>query len=661
ILMSKSIISINELADDFAVSSRTIRNDYKIVKAYLDGLLKKPCLELNNNDIRLLLSDGEAETIHKSINLNDYYLYKLSSAEREMIILSELLYNSEYITIESLAEKMFVSRGTINKDLVQVRKWCDKNSVEILFKKARGLKVVVGEKKRRSVIAKLIRDYNDSNAANPRNEIDICKRFFKNVDLEKVKDLVAGAENEYQLILSDAVFEALTIHIGLSVERRLADINVELDNDIARIEQNGVEYQMAAHIVSKIEAAFHVKMPETEIYYIALHLLGKAVLEESSRRNDQWLDIQIITTNLIKKISLCTGHRFENDVRLNEGLYHHLLTALVKLRYNAEYKNPFKEQMLKEYPGLYQAVQANAGELEYYGKVKLSNDEIAYIVLHFAASIERNKQKLKNRRARVIILCSTGIGTSRMVQSRVMQCFQLDIVKVLSLHQLKQSLACDYADFIISTVSVKAEIPVIQVSPLLNEKEIQKISDLLIDLGFGNYLSEPPGHLQQDISGGKGSNELMLSDVLREEYISLEDHSKTWKEAVGHSGEILLKNGVITRDYIDAAIKTVEETGPYIVITKGVAIPHASNKFGVSQTAISFVRLGEGVDFGNEQNDPVRYVFMLATVDSSSHLIALSELVTLLTEGEFYRVIDSAASAGEIVDYIKRFEQRREN
>ena len=576
-----------------------------------------------------------------------------------MIILSELLYNSEYITIESLAEKMFVSRGTINKDLTQVRKWCDKNSVEILFKKARGIKVVVGEKKRRSVIAKLIRDYNDSNAANPHNEVDICKRFFKNVDLEKVKDLVAGAENEYQLVLSDAVFEALTIHIGLSVERSLADINVELDGDISRIEQNSVEYQMAAHIISKIEAEFQVKMPETEIYYIALHLLGKAVLEESSRLNEQWLDIQIITTNLIKKISLCTGHRFENDIRLNEGLYHHLLTALFKLRYNTEYKNPFKEQMLKDYPGLYQAVQVNAGELEYYGKVKLSNDEIAYIVLHFAASIERNKQKLKNRRARVIILCSTGIGTSRMVQSRVMQYFQLDIVKVLALHQLKLSLACDHADFIISTVSVKAEIPVIQVSPLLNEKEIQKISDLLIDLGFSNYLREPSGHLQQDTSSGKGSNELMLSDVLREEYISLEDHSKTWEEAVGHSGEVLLKNGVITRDYIDAAIKTVKETGPYIVITKGVAIPHASNKFGVDKTAISLVRLGKGVDFGNEQNDPVRYVFMLATIDSSSHLKALSELVTLLTEQEFYRVIDSAVSAGEIVDYIKRFERRQ--
>lgn len=195
IIISKKIININELADDFAVSSRTIRNDYKIIKEYLNSVLKKTCLDLCNNNIRILLNDDELEIIPKSTQTCNYYLYKLSSFEREMIILSELIYNNDYVTIATLAEKMYVSRGTINKDLVQVRNWCNKNSVEILSKKANGLRLNVNEKKRRSIISKLIRDSNDLN--NPEslsNEIDISKRFFKNVDLMKVKDLVVDAE-----------------------------------------------------------------------------------------------------------------------------------------------------------------------------------------------------------------------------------------------------------------------------------------------------------------------------------------------------------------------------------------------------------------------------------------------------------------------------------
>ena len=240
---------------------------------------------------------------------------------------------------------------------------------------------------------------------------------------------------------------------------------------------------------------------------------------------------------------------------------------------------------------------------------------------------------------------------------------------------------------------MRANIPVIHVSPLINEREIQKISDVLMDLGFSNYFNEIPNNLNSNYlsrqimhllemcpsekelednlkkllknkkdnmdntSDRKGSTDLMLSDVLKEEYISLKDDSKTWEEAVAHAGENLLKNDVITQDYINATIKNVQEMGPYIVVTKGVAIPHASNKLGVAQTAISLVRLKEGVNFGSEQNDPVRYVFMLATINESSHLKALSELVTLLAVREFYQIIDSAISPKEIVDYIKSFEE----
>lgn len=697
IIITKKVISINELADDFAVSSRTIRNDYKIIKEYLNNLLKKSSLDLYNNNIMLLLNDKDMETINKSIDSYDYYLYKLSSFEREMIILSELIYSNDYITIEALANKMFVSRGTINKDLIQVKNWCRKNFVQLLSKKANGIKIDANEKKRRSIIAKLIRDSNDLyNSESLNHEIDMCRKFFKCVDLTKVKDIVIDAENKYDLVLSDVIFEALTIHIALSIERNLEHINVNFDNDSMLIDKSSIGYKMSDYIVSKIEKIFNIKMPENEIFYIALHILGKVRLEKAEESNDEWLNIQIITTKLIKDIGDYTGYKFENDIRLNDGLYNHLSAALFRLKNNGELENPFKDQMISDYPNIYRAVKVNIDEFQNFGKVKLSDDEIAYIILHFAASIERTRQIIEKRLARVIILCSTGIGTARMVESRVLQCFKLKIVKVLALHQLKQLLAYENADFIISTVSVKAEIPVIQVSPLINEKEIQLISDLLMDLGFNNYFNENYNNLkygklaskvmnllekytsEEELKSNleqllnnekdnigfhyiekdmKGNVVLMLSDVLKEEYISLKGNFDTWEKAVESAGEKLLENNVITCEYVEETIKNVKEIGPYIVVTKGVAIPHASNKLGVSRTAISLLRLDKGVNFGNKQNDPVKYIFMLATVSASSHLKALSELVTLLSEKEFYQVIDSAVSPREIVDYIKKFEE----
>ena len=145
----------------------------------------------------------------------------------------------------------------------------------------------------------------------------------------------------------------------------------------------------------------------------------------------------------------------------------------------------------------------------------------------------------------------------------------------------------------------------------------------------------------------------MLTDVLKEEYIRLNIECNNWEEAVQMSGQALKENGVITQEYIDATIQNVKEVGPYIVITKGVALPHATNKVGVNKTGISLTTLKNPVEFGNKDNDPVYYIFMLATTDMESHLNALSNLSELLAKQEFYEVLKNAQDSKSVIDYIK--------
>lgn len=145
----------------------------------------------------------------------------------------------------------------------------------------------------------------------------------------------------------------------------------------------------------------------------------------------------------------------------------------------------------------------------------------------------------------------------------------------------------------------------------------------------------------------------MLSNVLKKEYIKLNVECKNWEDAVRTAGEILLQNGVITNEYIEDAIKGVKELGPYIVITKGVALPHATNKNGVKETGIALITLKNPVEFGNKDNDPVYYVFMLATTDMDSHLSALSNLSELLGKQEFYDILKNAQNPESVIEYIK--------
>src|SRR5699024_10692681 len=121
-----------------------------------------------------------------------------------------------------------------------------------------------------------------------------------------------------------------------------------------------------------------------------------------------------------------------------------------------------------------------------------------------------------------------------------------------------------------------------------------------------------------------------------------------WEEAVRYGGNLLKSEGVIEQRYIDMMIQTVKELGPYIVIAPGIAMPHASSKEGVNKIGISLITLKEPIKFGNQENDPVSIVVTLATIDHTSHLRALSELVSYLGNDKFVSKILSASTVEEV-------------
>ena len=100
-------------------------------------------------------------------------------------------------------------------------------------------------------------------------------------------------------------------------------------------------------------------------------------------------------------------------------------------------------------------------------------------------------------------------------------------------------------------------------------------------------------------------------------------------------------------------VECKEEFGPYIVITKHVALPHARPEMGAKELGIGIATLEEPIEFGNKDNDPVKYVFCLSAKDSESHVQAMSELAELLGQEKFYNILDNAKVPSEVMDYIR--------
>ncbi|MGQ9666990.1 MAG: PTS sugar transporter subunit IIA [Anaerolineae bacterium] len=148
----------------------------------------------------------------------------------------------------------------------------------------------------------------------------------------------------------------------------------------------------------------------------------------------------------------------------------------------------------------------------------------------------------------------------------------------------------------------------------------------------------------------------MLADLLTERTVRVGVEAKDWQEVVDIAGRLLLDDGSIEPSYIDAMREVIQSLGPYVVIAPGVALLHGRPQHGVKRICMSLVVLKTPVKFGHPENDPVTLAFALGGVDERSHLDALAQLATLLSDEKAASQLRSARSVEEVLEVVRAFD-----
>ncbi|MEG1977352.1 MAG: PTS sugar transporter subunit IIA [Cetobacterium sp.] len=133
--------------------------------------------------------------------------------------------------------------------------------------------------------------------------------------------------------------------------------------------------------------------------------------------------------------------------------------------------------------------------------------------------------------------------------------------------------------------------------------------------------------------------------------IRIIDRVSGWREGVKEAGAILLEKSKIEERYIDAAINNIERLGNYIILTDGVAMPHARPEDGAIETSVSLLIVKEGVEFSDE-DEKVKLIFMLASKDNTSHIDVIRKLSNLIDDEEMIEKISNASAEIEILNFL---------
>ena len=153
-------------------------------------------------------------------------------------------------------------------------------------------------------------------------------------------------------------------------------------------------------------------------------------------------------------------------------------------------------------------------------------------------------------------------------------------------------------------------------------------------------------------TGKHEGGDMMLKDLTNERLIRLNIEAADWEEAIRKSAQPLIDEHKVKQSYVDDMITGVKENGPYIVLTKHVALPHARPESGALESAIGIATSKTPVVFGNEANDPVKYLFCLSEMCIRDRLIAAFYYIILCdNEGKLF--ITQLISMQPILHFLK--------
>lgn len=145
-------------------------------------------------------------------------------------------------------------------------------------------------------------------------------------------------------------------------------------------------------------------------------------------------------------------------------------------------KNPLYEEVYEKYAPVFNETKRYFSQMPLLKDFEIDNHEWAYITLHMLASVERFRQ---SQRLKVIVICSTGMGSAQMLRNRLENEFgqSIQIVDVISYYQLNESQLGD-VNLIVSTIDISVSffsIPVVRVSVFLTESDIAQIDAYIKD------------------------------------------------------------------------------------------------------------------------------------------------------------------------------------
>lgn len=496
LLREKEPISIKTLADQVGVSKRTIQRELE----YLP-------YELKSYEVRFMSKTGvgiwlegsseEKERLLEMVNAGDSYDASDREKRRKRLIL-EILKEKGLKKLFYYSSQFQVSEATISADLEAVESWLNLFELYVVRKPGSGVSIEGSEDNYRKAIRAFINENMDTQAvwdayldtAGSNLSVEQLKKSqigqLLNEDImRRVMDCVAGMNHARVLTLTENSYIGLIIHLTIAINRILKNEVIEKDFRWQENQEQDEDYRLAMLLVKELEEEFEIEIPNVETSYICLHLKGSKHERIMPKTGDDYdygnREIRKLVNNMIDVFDPEKAYLIKQDEEFIQGLLTHLQPTMIRISHGMQIKNPVLEDIKNGYPEIYEKSLPVAKVLEEYLGKKVPEEETGYLAVHFGAALVRLEEKSeKIRRVQIGVVCSSGIGISRLMSSKIERTFQERVeIQTYGKNDITPFIA-GKVDFFVTSISLEEmDTPVLSVNPLLNEEDMRNIQQMV--------------------------------------------------------------------------------------------------------------------------------------------------------------------------------------
>ncbi len=577
-------LNIKDLSERLDCSEKTVRNDLDRLEEFLLDYSSASLIRKPGFGIGIEIAEVDRSNLLQDLLTNE----PKTNEERLCEIAYQLLTSNKAITLQYLADRYYVPRAAIKKDIEAITDWLLRFELELLTKQRLGNVIQGSELKKRNALAHLSELIPSS--ANDKN---VVLDLFLPYEITTVRQALADVEDKFTLAFTDGALESLLVHALIMVKRTRQRSPVFVHESEKAMVYQRKEYQYTSWLFDQLESTFRLTFPDVERVYFTWHLISSKRTEEGAEQDltfDE--DVADIVRAFIGKMGRLTLFPFESDPVLTNGLSVHMHSVINRIKYGFQITNPLLFNIKKMYPYMFNMVMLTLHEIKNTHTIEIPEDEAAYLVLHFQASIERLEHKREIKK-KALIVCHMGIGMSHLLEAKIEQQYQdIEILACIGKVEVEDYLRHHQADFIISTVPLeKINIEHIVISPLFGQVDKNKLSQFVEELKQKNDRLQELGGFSQFLT-----EELVLFNVEKEHRY----------EVVEMLATELYKKGYARKEFIHSSVNRERKSAT--AIGGGIAIPHGDPSMIVKSAVVAAI-MKEPMDWESER---VSLVFMLA-------------------------------------------------